>query len=96
MKMFFMIYDVDYDEEVLETLSTCCVAGFSKWSKVLGKGERSSPKMDDAVWPGYNCAVMLAVDKEIETAVFDALQSLHKRMGGKGLKVFGWPLEKVI
>jgi len=52
--------------------------------------------MDDAVWPGYNCAVMLAVDKEIETAFFDALQSLHKRVGGKGLKVFGWPLEKVI
>ncbi len=96
MKMFMMIYDVDYDEDVVETLSTCCVAGFSKWSKVLGKGERSAPKMDDSVWPGYNCAVMLAVDESVEKAVFDSLKKLHKEMGKKGLKVFSWPLESVI
>lgn len=95
MKMFLMIYDVDYDEEVIETLSTCCVAGFTKWDRVLGKGERSDPKMDDSVWPGYNCAVMLAVDEQLETSVFEALETLQKQMGSKGLKVFEWPLERV-
>ena len=96
MKMLFMIYDVDFDEDVMETLSTCCVTGYTKWTRVLGKGERSDPKLDEAVWPGFNCAVMIAVEKEVERAVFDALQSLHKRMGGKALKVFEWPLERVI
>ncbi len=96
MKMLFMIYDVDFDEEVMETLSTCCITGYTKWSKVLGKGERSAPKLDDAVWPGFNCAVMMAVDDELEPKVFEAMQSLHKKKGGKALKVFGWPLERMI
>ncbi len=96
MKMLFMIYDVDFDEEVMETLSTCCITGYTKWSKVLGKGERSAPKLDDAVWPGFNCAVMMAVDDELEPKVFEAMQSLYKKKGGKALKVFGWPLERII
>ena len=96
MKMLFMIYDVDFDEEVMETLSTCCITGYTKWSKVLGKGERSAPKLDDAVWPGFNCAVMMAVDDELEPKVFEAMQSLHKKKGGKALKVFGWPLERIV
>lgn len=96
MKMLFMVYDVDFDEEVMETLSTCCVAGYTKWSKVLGKGERSNPKFDDAVWPGFNCTVMMAVDDELEPVVFEAMRSLHKKIGGKALKVFGWPLERML
>jgi hypothetical protein len=62
----------------------------------MGKGERSDPKFDDAVWPGFNCAVMLGVDEALEQAMFEALTSLHKKMGGKALKVFSWPLEIVI
>ncbi len=96
MKMFLIIYDVDFDEDVMEVLSTCCIAGFTKWGRVLGKGERSDPKLDDAVWPGFNCAVMMAVEKELEPVVFEALQALHKQMGGKGMKVFCWSLERVI
>jgi hypothetical protein len=96
MKMFFLIYDVDFDEEVMETLSICCVAGYTKWDRVIGRGERSEPKFDDAVWPGFNCAVMMGVDEELEGEVFDAMRSLHKKLGGKALKVFCWPLEKVI
>lgn len=96
MKMFLMIYDVDFDEDVMEILSACCITGYTKWDRVLGKGERSIPKLDDAVWPGFNCAIMMAVENEQEPAVFEALQSLHKRVGGKALKVFGWPLERVI
>ncbi len=96
MKMYMMIYDAAYDEDVTETLSTCCVAGFSKWNRVLGRGERSDPKMDNATWPGYNCSIMLALDETIEPSVFKALKALHEKMGKKGLKVFGWNLEKVI
>jgi hypothetical protein len=52
--------------------------------------------MDDSVWPGYNCSLMLGVDEDKEETVFKALQSLHQRLGGKGFRVFEWPLEKAI
>jgi hypothetical protein len=96
MKMFLLVYDVDFDEEVMQTLSTCCVAGYTKWDRVMGKGERSDPKLDNAVWPGFNCTVMMGIEEELEQSVFEALRDLHKNMGGKALKVFSWPLEKVI
>ncbi len=62
----------------------------------MGKGERSDPKFDDAVWPGFNCAVMMGVDEALEQAMFEALTSLHKKMEGKALKVFSWSQEIVI
>jgi len=96
MKMYMIIYDVDHDENVMETLSQCCVMGYTKWTRVLGKGSRSNPKMDDAVWPGFNCVVMMGVDEESEPVVIEAMKSLHEGMGKKALKVFCWPLEKVI
>ncbi len=96
MKMFMVVYDRDYDEEVMELLTHCCITGFTKWDRVLGKGARSEPKMDDSVWPGYNCAVLIAVDPELEELVFDSLMTLHKRIGERAIKVFAWPLERVI
>ena len=96
MKMLFMVYDVDFDEEVMEVISTCCITCYTKWDRVLGKGGRSDPKLDNPVWPGFNCAVMMAVEDELEPKVFEAVQSLHKNVGSKGIKVFGWPLERVI
>jgi len=96
MKMFMVIYDVDHDEEVMETLSRCCIMGYTKWVRVLGKGPRSDPKLDDAVWPGFNCVIMMGVEEEMEREVFGALHSLHEEMEGRAMKVFSWPLEKVL
>jgi len=96
MKMYMIVYDVDHDEDVMETLSHCGDVGYTKWIRVLGKGQHSDPKLDDAVWPGFNCVVMMGVEEETEKMVFDALKSLHEGMKGKALKVFCWPLEKVL
>ena len=90
MKMYFLVYDVDFDDEVTEALDTCCITGYTKWSRVLGKGERSDPRFDNAVWPGFNCSIMMAVDDALEPSVSDALAHLHRQMGQKGLKVFTW------
>ena len=96
MKIFFLIYDASFDDDVIEILSGCCDTGFTRWSKVLGKGERSDPKMDDAIWPGYNCAVMASVPSLVEPVFTEALQKLYKNMDSKGMKVFSWPIERII
>ena len=96
MKMYLIIYDVAVDEDVNEILSSCSITGLTKWDRVLGKGELSDPKMDDAVWPGYNCAIMTAVSLSEEPELKEALQSLYKKMGSKGLRVFGWDVDNVL
>lgn len=95
MKIYFLVYDVDFDEEVTEVLDSCCVAGYTKWTRVLGKGERSEPKFDNAVWPGFNCSIMMAVDEALDPTVTGALKRLHRQMGEKALKVFSWPATKM-
>ena len=97
MKMVMIVYDAGYDDEVREVLDSCEAPGVTIWRRVLGTGKRSDPKMDDSVWPGYNNALMTAVpDDPGLDALFKALGDLMTRMGGKGIKVFSWPLEKVL
>ncbi len=96
MKLLLMIYDADFDEDVMETISTCGVTGYTKWDRVLGRGKSSDPKLDDAVWPGFNVAIAVAVEDAVEDEVMKAVEELSKRLGGKGFKVFEMPVLRVI
>ena len=95
MKLYLLIYDVDFDEEIMETLAKCCVTGFTKWDRVLGKGARSEPKMDDAVWPGFNCAVAIAMEEENEPTFKEALRETCSRLGEAGIKIYELPIQEV-
>ena len=97
MNMVMIVYDAGSDEAVRETLEGCDTQGFTLWQRVLGRAQRSDPRMDDAVWPGYNNVLMVAVESGpgLER-VLVALSERHAQMGGKGLKVFTWPLEAVV
>ncbi|HHO76876.1 MAG TPA: transcriptional regulator [Deltaproteobacteria bacterium] len=96
MKMLLIIYDVDFDDDVMEMLNDLPLAGYTKWDRVLGKGKKSEPKLDDAVWPGYNNAVAVVSDDKSEDKVFAALRRLFKKLGGKGFAVFELPVMRVI
>ena len=96
MKMLFIVYNVEFDEDVMEALKACSIKGYTKWDRVLGKGGRSNPKLDDAVWPGYNCSIALAVEDSMEDETIKALTDLSDRLRGKGFKAFELPVLRVI
>ena len=96
MKLLLMIYDADFDEDVMEMLAICCVTGYTKWDRVLGKGKKSDPKLDDAVWPGYNCAIAVVVENDVEDDIFNAVKDLHSKLGGMGFVVYELPVLRVI
>ena len=96
MKLLLMIYDADFDEDVMEMLATCCVTGYTKWDRVLGKGKKSDPRLDDAVWPGYNCAIAVVVENDVEDDIFNAVKSLYSKLGSKGFVVYELPVLRVI
>jgi hypothetical protein len=92
-----IVYDAGYDEMVRDTLNRCQTTGYTLWQRVLGTGRRSDPKMDDSVWPGYNHTLMAAVeDDPCLESLWSSLEALQERLGGKGIKVFCWPLERVL
>ncbi|MFZ2630504.1 MAG: PG0541 family transporter-associated protein [Desulfosalsimonadaceae bacterium] len=95
MKLFLTIYDVTYDDDVMETLNGCCVIGFTKWDRVQGKGPNSDPKMDTAVWPGYNSAVAVVAGDDNEEIVREALRAVAKRLHGSGIIIYELPVSEV-
>lgn len=95
MDMYWVFYDAAYDEDVMETLEGCCVTGFTKWDRVLGKGPHAVPKMDNPVWPGYNCAVVVVVSDEESAQLRASLQELRRKLGGRGMEIFRTGAERI-
>lgn len=96
MKLLFITYDVDFDEGVMEMLDSLGVTGFTKWDRVLGKGKNSEPRLDDPVWPGFNCAVAAVISDEEQERILEDLKKFSLRFDGKGFKVFVLPVLTVI
>jgi len=86
----------NHDEDVMEVFASQNVSGYTKWDRVLGKGRMSEPKLDDDVWPGYNCAIAMAVENGDEEKIFAALRQLYDHLGGKGFVVFELPILRVM
>lgn len=97
MKMLMVAYDAACDDQVLEILAACDTPGFTRWKRVSGRGRRSDPRMDDSVWPGYNNVLLAGVEEGRQLDdLREALSRLQRQLGGKGLKVFAWPVEALI
>lgn len=92
MKLLFITYDVDFDEDVMEMLDSLGVTGFTKWDRVLGKGKNSEPRLDDPVWPGFNCAVAAVISDDVQERILEELEQFSLRIDGKGFKVFVLPV----
>ena len=96
MKMVMVVCDAAHMEAVIDTLEGAGVSGYTHWPRVLGRGQRSEPKMDTAVWPGTNAALAAAMEEPVAAVLMEALVALNESLGGKGLKAFCWALDRVI
>ena len=96
MKMYMIVYDAGYDEDVINTISSFGITGYTKWTKVLGKGEKSDPKMDDGIWPGYNSTIILTVNMAQEAGLNQEFIRLYEKLQSKGIRVFSWPIKQIL
>ena len=95
MRLFLIVYDVDYEEDVMEVLEASGVEAYTQWDRVLGRGRNSEPKLDTPVWPGFNRALAAAVEETVGETLSGGLEVLARRLGGSGLKVMELPLLRV-
>jgi len=92
MKLLFLVYDVDFEEEVQETLKEADLKEYTLWERVLGKGKRSDPRLDTSAWPGFNRLIMIALPEERWEEVKGKISKLTQRPGIRG---FIWDCEEV-
>ena len=97
MDMVMIVYNQAIDEEVVELLEAVGVDRYTKWQRVLGKGEDSNPRLDTAVWPGANMVLGVVIkEKRKLQRLNKGLKKLDAEMGNKGLFAFRWPVERII
>jgi nitrogen regulatory protein PII len=96
MKMVMIIYNEAIDEEVLGALQACCIEHFTKWQRVLGKGQASDPHLDTSVWPGVNNVCMTVVEDKKVAPIVAKVKELRTRLGKEGIKAFVLPVEEIM
>jgi hypothetical protein len=97
MEMVMIIYNQVIDEEVMELLEGSGIKTFTKWQRVLGEGDDSSPRLDTPVWPGANMVLGLVIkEKKKLQRLIKGLRELEAQVGDKGLFALRWPVERIV
>lgn len=94
MKMIMICYNEAFDQEILEILEQTKVSGYTKWTKVLGKGSTSEPHMLSHVWPKANNVIMTGVEEQVANTILEKAKTLKPKIGIEGLKVFMWQIDQ--
>src|SRR5439155_4160538 len=100
-EMYLILYPKELEEEVIQTLESAGVPGYTEMPKMVGRG-RHIRHFDNPVWPGATgCIFTVVTHEQAQTALlppFEALAaSLETRSHGLyGLHIFALPCEQVI
>ncbi len=95
MKFIIITYNEALDDEITAILEKTGVAGYTKWTKVLGKGQKSGPHLNTNVWPKANNCAAVAVTEEEANRIMEEIRNLRQTHGHQGIKAFQLPLEEV-
>jgi nitrogen regulatory protein PII len=96
MKMFIIVYSWGIDDEVIAALTKRGLKAYTKWTKVLGCGTETEPKMGTQVWPGENDVITMVINDEDAAKVKEVVLNLRKEHPRSGVRCFIMPVEEMI
>ena len=88
-------YNEAIDDEILELLEKADVTGYTKWTKVLGKGRTSGPHFYSHIWPKANNVITTALPQESATKLMSELRKMKEQLGHQGIKAFMWQIDEM-
>jgi len=95
VKLMLICYNEAIDREVFEVLDDINVEGYTKWTKVLGKGKSSGPHLYSHIWPKANNVVATVVSEQAAAMIFNGIRKMREKIGSEGVKAFMWEIEDV-
>ncbi len=95
MKLVMIMYNEAIDQEVEHILEQNGVEGFTKWTKVFGKGRAGGPHLGTHIWPKANNVIVAATEEETADKIIQGIRKLRKRSAQEGVKAFTWEIEEV-
>ena len=100
-EMYMILYPKELEDEVIQTLESTEVPGYTEMPKMIGRG-RHVRHFDNAVWPGATgCVFTVVTPEEARTRLLPAFQALAANLetrshGLYGLHIFALPCEQII
>jgi nitrogen regulatory protein PII len=95
VKLVLICYNEAIDREVFEVLEDVDVEGYTKWTKVLGKGKTSGPHLYNHIWPKANNVVATVVSEKAAATILNNVREMRKKIGAEGVKAFMWEIEEI-
>ena len=95
MKFVLICYSEAIDDEVMEVLDEAQVSGYTKWTKVLGKGRTSGPHLYSHIWPNANSVIATVVPDDIAATMLKDIRQMREKLGSEGVKAFMWGIDDV-
>jgi len=93
MKLVLIAYNEALDDEVLEVMAEAGAETYTKWTKVLGKGNSSGPHLATHVWPKQNNILAVCLEDQKAFGLLAGVQALREELGREGVKAFLLPVE---
>lgn len=95
MKLIMICYNEAMDDEIDELMQQADVKGYTKWTKVLGKGTTSEPHLLSHIWPKANNVMAVAVEEDTAKTILEKVRDMKTKAGTIGLKAFMWEIDDV-
>jgi nitrogen regulatory protein PII len=95
MKLVMICYNEAIDDEVIDVLNRAGANGYTKWTKVLGKGITSGPHLYSHIWPKANNVIATVSSEEVAIVIFDNVRRMREKLGSEGLKAFMWEIDDI-
>jgi nitrogen regulatory protein PII len=96
MKMFVIVYWSASDDVVIASLAKIGVNAYTKWTKVLGCGTETEPKLGSGFWRGENNVLTAFVNDKDAAKVKDVVMNLREERPWGGIRGFIMPVEEMI
>lgn len=79
MKLVYCTLNLSIKEQVLNKIESIGVKDYQIIDEILAKPVIGSPRLNTAVWPGYNCMILMQFsDDEKSQEILRALKSFNK------------------
>jgi hypothetical protein len=95
MKLVMICYNEAIDDSIVEILEQSNIQGYTKWTKVLGKGQTSEPHLLSHTWPKANNVLFTVSPEKNTEELFSRIRKLKTEIGKEGLKAFMWTVDPV-
>jgi hypothetical protein len=100
-EMYMILYPKELEDEIIETLESTGVPGYTEMPKMVGRG-RKVRHFDNAVWPGATgCIFTVVTPRQAEATLIPAFHGLADRLEARshglyGIHLFALPCQQLI